>query len=68
MYRHVLHDHLDGGLRPSTAKELAVILKFVNDTNFLSTKSRDLFRETLRFLRQISQIVAQIFQQSNQRI
>ena len=23
MYKHVLHDHLDGGLRPSTAKELA---------------------------------------------
>ena len=23
MYKHILHDHLDGGLRPSTAKELA---------------------------------------------
>lgn len=23
MYNHILHDHLDGGLRPSTAKELA---------------------------------------------
>ena len=23
MYKQVLHDHLDGGLRPSTAKELA---------------------------------------------
>ena len=23
MYKHVLHDHLDGGLRPSTAKKLA---------------------------------------------
>ena len=23
MYNQVLHDHLDGGLRPSTAKELA---------------------------------------------
>ena len=24
MYKQVLHDHLDGGLRPSTAKELAM--------------------------------------------
>ena len=23
MYKQVLHDHLDGGLRPSTAKDLA---------------------------------------------
>ena len=23
MYNQVLHDHLDGGVRPSTAKELA---------------------------------------------
>ena len=29
MYKHVLHDHLDGGLRPSTAKELA---KHINYT------------------------------------
>ena len=28
MYKQVLHDHLDGGLRPSTAKELAKALDY----------------------------------------
>ena len=28
MYKHVLHDHLDGGLRPSTAKELAKSINY----------------------------------------
>ena len=28
MYKHVLHDHLDGGLRPSTAKELAESINY----------------------------------------
>ena len=28
MYNQVLHDHLDGGLRPSTAKELAKIINY----------------------------------------
>ncbi len=28
MYNHVLHDHLDGGLRPSTAKQLAKELDY----------------------------------------
>ena len=35
MYNHVLHDHLDGGLRPSTAKELAkgIDYKPINETD-----------------------------------
>ena len=35
MYKQVLHDHLDGGLRPSTAKELAkrASYKPINDIN-----------------------------------
>ena len=28
MYKAILHDHLDGGLRPSTAKELAQSMKY----------------------------------------
>ena len=28
MYKAILHDHLDGGLRPSTAKELAYSMKY----------------------------------------
>ena len=28
MYNHILHDHLDGGLRASTAKELAETIKY----------------------------------------
>jgi len=28
MYKHVLHDHLDGGLRPSTARELAETINY----------------------------------------
>ncbi len=28
MYKAILHDHLDGGLRPSTAKELAYTMKY----------------------------------------
>ena len=28
MYNHVLHDHLDGGLRPSTARELAKSINY----------------------------------------
>ena len=28
MHKHVLHDHLDGGLRPSTAKELAESINY----------------------------------------
>ena len=28
MYKHVLHDHLDGGLRPSTAKEIAKSINY----------------------------------------
>ena len=28
MYKHILHDHLDGGLRPSTAKELAKSINY----------------------------------------
>ena len=33
MYKQVLHDHLDGGLRPSTAKELAKRINYkpIND-------------------------------------
>jgi len=33
MYNHVLHDHLDGGLRPSTVKELAKSIDYkpIND-------------------------------------
>ena len=35
MYNQVLHDHLDGGLRPSTAKELAkgIDYKPINETD-----------------------------------
>ena len=28
MYKQVLHDHLDGGLRPSTSKEIANRIKY----------------------------------------
>lgn len=35
------------GTNITTAKELALILKFVNDTKFLSIKSRDLFRDVM---------------------
>ena len=33
MYKQVLHDHLDGGLRPSTAKHLAKEMNYkpIND-------------------------------------
>tara|TARA_B100001115_G_scaffold168553_1_gene148479 strand:+ start:490 stop:1431 length:942 start_codon:yes stop_codon:yes gene_type:complete len=35
MYKQVLHDHLDGGLRPSTAKDLAKKINYkpINDIN-----------------------------------
>jgi len=35
MYKQVLHDHLDGGLRPSTAKQLAKEMGYkpINDTD-----------------------------------
>ena len=35
MYKQVLHDHLDGGLRPSTAKDLAKKINYkpINEIN-----------------------------------
>ena len=40
MYKHVLHDHLDGGLRPSTAIELA---KSINYTPLLEIDNVESF-------------------------
>ena len=40
MYKHVLHDHLDGGLRPSTAIELA---KSINYTPLLEINNVESF-------------------------
>ena len=53
MYNHVLHDHLDGGLRPSTAKELAkdIDYKPINKTddvaNFFDRSSSSSLEEYL---------------------
>ncbi len=53
MYKHVLHDHLDGGLRPSTAKELAEsinykpLLDIDNVENFFDRSSSDSLEEYL---------------------
>ena len=53
MYKHVLHDHLDGGLRPSTAKELAEsinykpLLDIDNVESFFDRSSSDSLEEYL---------------------
>ena len=50
MYNQVLHDHLDGGLRPSTAKELAKQINyepiFESEDNYLIENIRS-FEEIL---------------------
>ena len=43
MHKAILHDHLDGGLRASTAKELAIKDKYlplidVDDIDFVENK------------------------------
>ena len=47
MYNHILHDHLDGGLRPSTAKELAKNIGYKPINNVEDVANKILYHQKL---------------------
>ena len=52
MYKQVLHDHLDGGLRPSTAKELAKHMNYkpINEIDNVANFLIDLLQLLLKII------------------